>query len=54
VREKEHIAMIRENHDGTKAPLTVPNHLTLKASTLPDNMHPEGIARKDFLKAYEA
>ncbi len=34
VREKEHISMIRENTNGTKTPLTMPNHLKLKASTL--------------------
>ena len=34
VREREHIAMIRENPDGTKTPLTMPNHPTLKSSTL--------------------
>ena len=26
VREKEHISMIRDNPDGTKTPLTMPNH----------------------------
>jgi predicted RNA binding protein YcfA (HicA-like mRNA interferase family) len=26
VREREHIAMVRENLDGTKTPLTMPNH----------------------------
>ncbi|MFC1461523.1 type II toxin-antitoxin system HicA family toxin [Verrucomicrobiota bacterium] len=34
VRERQHIAMIRENPDGTKTPLTMPNHSTLKRSTL--------------------
>jgi len=33
VREGEHISMIRENIDGTKTPLTMPNHPKLKAST---------------------
>ena len=27
VREKEHISMIRFNSDGSKTPLTMPNHL---------------------------
>ncbi len=27
IREKEHISMIRENPDGSKVPLTMPNHL---------------------------
>ena len=34
VREREHISMIRSNPDGTKTPLTMPNHPTIKASTL--------------------
>ena len=34
VREREHIAMVRENSDGTKTPLTMPNHPKLKNSTL--------------------
>ena len=33
-REKEHISMLRENADGTKTPLTMPNHPKIKASTL--------------------
>ena len=31
VREREHIAMVRENTDGTRTPLTMPNHLGSKA-----------------------
>lgn len=31
VREKEHISMIRINPDGTKTPLTMPNHSKIKA-----------------------
>ena len=34
VREKEHISMIRENADGSRTPLTMPNHPRIKASTL--------------------
>jgi predicted RNA binding protein YcfA (HicA-like mRNA interferase family) len=34
VREKEHISMIRINPDGTTTPLTMPNHLKIKGSTL--------------------
>ena len=32
-REREHIAIIRENTDGTKTPLTLPNHAEIKGST---------------------
>jgi hypothetical protein len=34
VREREHIAMVRENADGTRIPLTMPNHARIKGSTL--------------------
>ncbi|MCK4428486.1 MAG: type II toxin-antitoxin system HicA family toxin, partial [candidate division Zixibacteria bacterium] len=34
LREKEHISMVRENPDGDKTPLTMPNHPKIKASTL--------------------
>jgi len=53
VREKEHISMIRENPDGTSTPLTLPNHLTLRASTLRCVCTQAGISRQDFLKAYQ-
>ena len=53
VREREHIAMIRENPDGTKTPLTMPNHSTLKSSTLRTICTQANIPRQDFLRAYE-
>ena len=34
VREHEHTAMVRDNADGTKTPLTTPNHTRIKGSTL--------------------
>ncbi len=34
VRVNEHIAMVRDNDDGTKTPLILPNHLLIKGSTL--------------------
>lgn len=52
VREKEHISMIRENQDGTKTPLTMPNHRTIKASTLRTICTQAGISRQDFVDAY--
>jgi hypothetical protein len=30
VRERKHISMVRNNPDGTRTPLTLPNHGTLK------------------------
>ena len=53
VREGNHIAMQRDNPDGTKTPLTMPNHRTLKSSTLRTVLTQSGISRDDFLKAYE-
>lgn len=52
VREKEHIAMVRENPDGTKTPLTMPSHDRIKGSTLRTICTQAGIARDEFLKAY--
>jgi predicted RNA binding protein YcfA (HicA-like mRNA interferase family) len=53
VREREHIAMVRDNADGTRTPLTLPNHSQLKGSTLRTICTQAGIPRDEFLKAYE-
>ena len=53
VREREHIAMVRDNADGTRTPLTLPNHAQLKSSTLRTICTQAGITRDEFLKAYE-
>ena len=53
VREGNHIAMARENADGTRTPLTLPNHPTIKASTLRTICTQAGISRDDFLRAYQ-
>jgi predicted RNA binding protein YcfA (HicA-like mRNA interferase family) len=53
VREQEHIAMVRENADGTRTPLTMPNHARIKGSTLRHICTQAGISRDEFLKAYE-
>ena len=53
VREREHISMIRENPDGTRVPLTMPNHPRIKASTLRTICNHAGISRDNFLEAYE-
>jgi len=52
VREHEHISMIRVNADGTRTPLTMPNHPQIKGSTLRSICTQAGIAREDFLRAY--
>jgi predicted RNA binding protein YcfA (HicA-like mRNA interferase family) len=53
VREREHIAMVRDNTHGTRTPLTMPNHARIKGSTLRIICTQSGISRSDFLKAYE-
>ena len=52
VRKGNHIAMLRENPDGTRTPLTMPNHPTIKRSTLRTILTQSGIPRGDFLKAF--
>jgi predicted RNA binding protein YcfA (HicA-like mRNA interferase family) len=53
VREKEHISLARINPDGTKTPLTMPNHPKIKSSTLRIICTQAGISRNDFIDAYE-
>jgi predicted RNA binding protein YcfA (HicA-like mRNA interferase family) len=53
VRESEHISMIRENPDGNKTPLTMPNHPKIKASTLRTICTQSGISRDDFLNTIQ-
>lgn len=52
VREGNHIAMVRENADGSRTPLTMPNHRRLKASTLRTILAQVGVRREEFLEAY--
>lgn len=53
VREGNHIAMARQNPDGSRTPLTMPNHSKIKSSTLRTICNQTGIPRADFLDAYE-
>jgi predicted RNA binding protein YcfA (HicA-like mRNA interferase family) len=53
VRTGNHIALVRDNQDGTRTPLTLPNHRRLKGSTLRTTLTRAGIDRNDFLRAYE-
>jgi predicted RNA binding protein YcfA (HicA-like mRNA interferase family) len=53
VREKEHISMVRDNPDGTRTCLTMPNHSKMKASTLRTICTQAGISRDEFLEAYD-
>jgi len=52
VREGNHIAMIRDNADGTRTPLTLPGHAVIKGSTLMAICTQTGIERDEFLSAY--
>jgi predicted RNA binding protein YcfA (HicA-like mRNA interferase family) len=52
IREGNHVAMLRENPDGTRTPLTIPYHPTIKRSTLRTILTQAKISRDDFLKVY--
>ena len=54
VREGNHVAMLKENADGTRTPLTMPNHPTIKRSTLRTILTQAKIPRDEFLKAYHS
>ena len=53
VREGNLIAMERQNPDGTRTPMTTPNHRTIKSSTLRAILSQANVSRDDFLEAYE-
>ena len=52
VREAEHIALRRDNPDGTSTPLTLPNHRRINGATLRTVCRQAGIDRDAFLDAY--
>ena len=54
VSERQHIALLRANPDGTRTPMTIPNHPHIKGSTLRTICTQAGIAREDFLQAYQS
>jgi len=53
VRRGNHIALLRENEDGTRTPMTVPNHRKIKGTTLRTILTQAGIPRDEFLTAYD-
>jgi predicted RNA binding protein YcfA (HicA-like mRNA interferase family) len=53
MREREHLSLLRFNPDGSKTPLTIPNHPYIKSSTLRTICTQAGISREDFLAAYD-
>jgi hypothetical protein len=52
VRDDRHIALLCENPDGTRTPMTLPNHPRIKGSTLRRACSQAGISGDSFLKAY--
>ena len=52
IRKGNHLILERTNPDGTKTPLVLPNHRTIKSSTLPSILTQSGIERDEFLEAY--
>lgn len=53
IRTGNHIAMIRENSDGSKTPLTLPDHEKIKGSTLRVICRQAKITREEFLSFYQ-
>ena len=53
VREGNHLALERENEDGSKTPMTLPNHRLIKGSTLRTILTQSGISREEFMTAYD-
>jgi predicted RNA binding protein YcfA (HicA-like mRNA interferase family) len=54
VRDAEHVAMVRQNPDGSRTPITLPSHKKIKSSTLRTVCTQAGISRQEFLDAYGA
>ena len=53
IREGNHISMCRINPDGSKTPLTLPNHKEIKSSTLLLILRQAGIAREEFIEVFD-
>ncbi|MBI5476571.1 MAG: type II toxin-antitoxin system HicA family toxin [Ignavibacteriales bacterium] len=52
VRKANHIILERKNKDGSITPLVLPNHRTIKGSTLRSILTQSGIERNEFIKAF--
>ncbi len=52
VRERGHISMVRDNPDGARTPLTMPNHPRINGSTLRTICTHAAVPRDEFLHAY--
>jgi predicted RNA binding protein YcfA (HicA-like mRNA interferase family) len=53
IRERNHICMARENPNGSRSVLVLPNHRRIKGSTLRRICTQAGISRDAFLEAYK-
>ena len=53
IRERNHICIARENPDGSRSVLVLPNHRRIKGSTLRRICTQAGISRDAFLEAYK-
>ncbi|WP_148096709.1 type II toxin-antitoxin system HicA family toxin, partial [Aphanothece sacrum] len=53
IREREHIVMTRDNGDGSKTPLVMPNQTQIKSGTLRAICTQIGLSREEFLRAYD-
>lgn len=53
VRIGNHISMLKNNLDGSRTPLTMPNHNKIKASTLITICRQSNISREEFLNVYK-
>jgi len=52
VRIGNHISLLRNNSDGSKTTMTIPNHNKIKGSTLRRICSLAQISRDEFLDAY--
>jgi predicted RNA binding protein YcfA (HicA-like mRNA interferase family) len=52
IREGNHISMSRINMDGSRTPLTLPNHKEIKSSTLLLILRQAGITREEFIEVF--
>ena len=52
IREGNHISLSRINPDGSRTPLTIPNHKEIKSSTLLLILRQAGITRDEFIEFF--
>ncbi len=53
IRKGNYISMSRINPDGSRTPLTLPNHKEIKSSTLLLVLRQAGITRDEFLEIFD-